>query len=87
VKMMTVTVPEGSIQRLTLPADSPAIGGTVVTLNVRAKTGASVVSVYRNGQLTRNIGLEWEFAAGDTLVVLGESYQVAALKDLLGIVA
>lgn len=87
VRTMTVTMPEGTIQRLTLPADSPAIGGTVVTLNIRAKTGASVVSVYRNGVLTRNVGPEWEFAIGDTLVVLGEPPQVAALKDLLGITA
>ena len=63
-----------------------AIGGTVVTLNIRAKTGASVVSVMRDGHLHRNIGPEWEFHIGDTLGVLGEGAQIAALKDLLGVV-
>ncbi len=86
-KTMTITVPDGAIHRLTLAADSPAVGGTVVSMNIRAKTGASIVSVERGGVLTRNIGPEWEFAPGDTLVVLGDAHQLAALKDLLGVTA
>ena len=85
VRMMTVTVPEGTVHRLALDADSPAIGENVVSLNIRAKTGASIVSVYRGGQLTRNIGPEWDFQIGDILVALGEPHQIAALKDLLGV--
>ena len=85
VRMTTVSVPEGSIQRLRLDADSPAIGESVVSLNIRAKTGASVVSVFRDGQITRNIGPDWEFQVGDVLVVLGEQSQIAALKDLVGV--
>ena len=84
-KTMTVTIPEGTVTRLLLPANSPAVGATVVSLNIRAKTGASVVSVIRDGNITRNIGPDWEFRIGDQLVVLGDAQQVAALKDLLGI--
>ena len=86
VRTTTITVPEGTIQRLTIGRDSPAIGGTVVTLNIRAKTGASVVSVIRDGQLHRNVGPEWEFRIGDTLGVMGDGAQIAALKDLLGVI-
>ena len=86
VRTTTIVIPEGTIHRLTIGRDSPAIGGTVVTLNIRAKTGASVVSVMRDGQLHRNIGPEWEFRIGDTLGVLGDAAQIAALKDLLGVV-
>lgn len=86
-KTMTVTVPEGTLHRFTLDASSPAIGGTVVTLNIRAKTGASIVSVIRDGVTTRNIGPEWEFRVGDTLIALGDGAQTAALKDLLGVTA
>ena len=81
----TISVPEGTIQRLRLTAQSPAIGETVVTLNIRAKTGASVVAVHRDGKVFRNIGPEWEFRIGDTLVAIGEQGQIAALKDLLGV--
>lgn len=86
-KMMTVSVPEGTLHQLKLEIGSPAIGGTVVTLNIRAKTGASVVSIIRGDKTLRNIGPETEFRVDDTLVVLGDGGQVAALKDLLGIIA
>ena len=84
-RMTTVSMPEGSIQRLRLTSDSPAIGETVVTLNIRAKTGASVVAVHRKGEIHRNIGPDWEFAIGDVLVVIGDQSQIAALKDLIGV--
>ena len=84
-RTMTVTIPEGTISEVVIPATSPAIGGTVVTLNVRAKTGASVVSVVRGGKTARNIGPEWEFRAGDRIVALGDHKQIAALKDLMGV--
>ena len=86
VKMTTVSMPEGTIQRLKIGASSPAVGETVVSLDIRAKTGASVVAVYRDGRIARNVGPDWEFAIGDVLVVLGEPPQVAALKDLLGVI-
>ena len=82
---MTVPAPAGDVHHLVLGAGSPAVGGTVVTLNIRAKTGASVVAVVRDGTMTRNIGPEWEFRIGDELLVLGDSHQIVALKDLLGI--
>ena len=79
------SVPEDVVHKITLPAESPAIGASVVTLNIRAKTGASVVSVIRDGETNRNIGAEWEFMIGDTLVVMCDTRQLAALKDLLGV--
>ena len=87
VRMTTVSVPEGTIQRIELKEGSPAIGENVVSLNVRAKTGASVVSVYRDGQITRNIGPDWNFAVGDVVVAIGNEPQIAALKKLLGVKA
>jgi CPA2 family monovalent cation:H+ antiporter-2 len=85
--MLTLSVPAEAVHKLTLTADSPAIGASVVTLDIRAKTGASVVAVTRDGDTIRNVGPETEFRIGDTLTVLGECAQVAALKDLLGITA
>ena len=82
---MAVPAPSGDVHSLVLGPGSPAVGGTVVTLNIRAKTGASVVAVVRDGQMTRNVGPEWEFRIGDKLLVLGDAHQLAALKDLLGV--
>ena len=81
------SVPEDTVHRLTIAADSPAVGATVVTLNIRAKTGANVVAVVRDGKTSRNIGADWEFRIGDTLVVIGDHSQVAQLKDLMGVTA
>ena len=85
--MLTFKLPEGIVHKLTLDMSSPAIGGTVVSLNIRAKTGASVVSLERNGEMFRNIGPETEFKVGDILYTIGDGAQIAALKDLLGITA
>ena len=82
---MTIPVPEGILHRLTLTADSPAVGETVVSLNIRAKTGASIVSLVRDGHVYRNIGPETEFHIGDELVAIADARQVSALKDLLGV--
>lgn len=85
--MLTFKLPEGMVHKLTLDMASPAIGGTVVSLNIRAKTGASVVSVERNGDMIRNVGPETEFRVGDILYTMGNGEQIAALKDLLGIIS
>lgn len=85
-KELNFSVPEDAIHRLTLGDNSPAVGGTVVTLNIRAKTGASIVAVKREGVIIRNIGPEFEFRIGDTLTAIGHGHQIAALKDLLGVI-
>ena len=82
-KNLIITVPEGTLRKVTVPADSPAIGETVVTLDVRARTGASVVSVFRDGKETRNVGPDWRFAAGDVVVALGNGDQIDAFTNLL----
>jgi len=84
-RTMSIALPEGAFRRFTLGVNSPAIGGTVVTLNIRAKTGASIVAVKRGDVIMRNIGPDLEFRVGDTLAALGEPSQIAALKDLLGV--
>ena len=85
--MLTFKLPEGVVHKLTLDMSSPAIGGTVVSLNIRAKTGVSVVSLERDGEMIRNVGPETEFKVGDVLYTIGNGAQIAALKDLLGIIS
>lgn len=85
--MLTFRLPENMVHKLRIDMASPAIGGTVVSLNIRAKTGVSVVSLERDGDMIRNVGPETEFRAGDILYVMGKGAQIAALKDLLGIIS
>ena len=80
-------IPEDSVTSLVIGANSPAAGLTVASLGIRAKTGASIFSVERDGKEICNIGPAFVLAAGDVLTVVGDGTQVAALKDLLGITA
>ena len=86
-EMITIQIPENTINRLVLGPDSPAIGGTVVSLDIRAKTGASIVSVERGSKTIRNVGPDLVFLPGDALIAMGEPAQISALRDLLGVSA
>ena len=85
-KPLTFSLPEDRFLKATLPDSSPAIGLTLKALDVRAKTGASVVSVTRNGRRHSNPGADWCFEIGDIVEAIGEPKELASLKDLLGIV-
>lgn len=86
-KPLIFSLPEDRFLKSTLPESSPAIGLTLKDLNVRAKTGASVVSVTRDGKRRSNPGADWCFEIGDVVEAIGEPRELASLKDLLGIVA
>ena len=79
----TLTVPGDFYSHLTIPAGSPAVGETIRSLDVRAKTGASIVSVIRGEEKFRNPGPTWCFEPGDVASVIGDPAQLAALRKLL----
>lgn len=80
---LTLTVPGDFYTHLAIPPGSPAIGRTIRELDVRAKTGASIVSVARGEEKYRNPGPNWCFEAGDVVSVIGDPRQLAALKNLM----
>ena len=81
---VTLTVPGDYYVHLDIAAGSPAVGESIKSLDIRAKTGASVVAVERAGERFRNPGPSWTFEAGDVAVVIGDPPQLAALKAMLG---
>ena len=81
--LTTLSVPTDFYVKMHLEDDSPALGRSIRDLDIRAKTGASVVSVERGADRFRNPGPDWTFAAGDVVVVIGEPRQLAALRSLL----
>ena len=80
---VTFTVPEDSVSRVVLAEGSPAVGENVVSLDIRARTGASVISVVRGGRTIRNVGPDLVFLPGDAVVILGDSATISAAKALL----
>ena len=65
-----------------LPEDSPLAGKKIGDIEVRSRTGASIVAIVREESVIANPGPEVAIAPGDTVGVLGTPDQRAALRDL-----
>lgn len=70
------------IEWIALPDKSDLIGQTIGALEIRTRTGVSVVAVLQGEALSPNPGAEYVFAARDILAVLGTDDQRAALHAL-----
>ena len=81
--LTTLSVPTDFYVKLAITPGSAAVGRTIRALDIRAKTGASIVSVERAGERNRNPGPDWEFRTGDIAVAIGEPGQMDALRALL----
>jgi len=65
-----------------LTANSPLIGRTIQALKIRSQTGASVVSVMRDGKLHPNPNADYQFSVGDLVAVMGDFEQLAAFQAM-----
>lgn len=81
---VTFTVPEDIIGKVTVSSSSAAVGRSVGDLNIRAETGATIVSVVRGETRIRNVGPRLEIHSGDMLVAMGDEEQIAKLEKLIG---
>jgi CPA2 family monovalent cation:H+ antiporter-2 len=62
---------------VTVPPDSPMIGATLTTADLRAKTGTSVIAIVRNHQVVANPKSSMPFAEGDLVGLIGNTQQMA----------
>jgi TrkA domain protein len=72
-----------SVEWLRVAAGSPLAGQSLAEAAVRERTGASVIAILREGNALPNPQPDERFAAGDTLVVVGDRAQVGRFGDLL----
>ena len=61
---------------------SALIGRSIRELDVRRRTGASVIAVARAGSHVPNPSPDERFAAGDTIIVIGREDQVRGFEEL-----
>jgi CPA2 family monovalent cation:H+ antiporter-2 len=68
-----------------VPADSPVAGRTLHEVDVRARTGASIVAVMRAGgsAVEPNPDRHYAFCAGDLVAVMGGSRATQGFADLM----
>lgn len=62
---------------------SPAVGQTLAGLEVRQKSGVTVIAVVRNGQSFHNPSPDFRLASGDILVLLGSHKELDEAMWLL----
>ena len=70
------------IRVVLVDSGSPVAGKLIRELELRTRTGASVVGIERNGESIVNPGPDEELRAGDKLLLLGSSDQLAQVADL-----
>jgi CPA2 family monovalent cation:H+ antiporter-2 len=67
-----------------VPDDGPASGRTLAEVDLRARTGASVVALYRDGALVPSPTPDFKLEPGDRLGLIGDPAHVAAAETLVG---
>jgi voltage-gated potassium channel len=69
------------IEAIDIPAESPIVGQRLAETDIR-DAGALVVAVHRaDGDYVYNPGSEHLLEAGDSLIVLADTEDIAALRD------
>jgi CPA2 family monovalent cation:H+ antiporter-2 len=71
-------------QTFLVEATSPASGRTIRELDLRARTGATIIAVVRGGHPTANPPAGFRIEAGDILVLVGAHREVDQAKANLG---
>ncbi|HUN80893.1 MAG TPA: TrkA C-terminal domain-containing protein, partial [Phycisphaerae bacterium] len=67
-------------QTFLLAAASPAAGKTIREIDLRARTGATIIAVVRQGKALPNPTAETHLEAGDVLVLVGSHQQLDQAK-------
>jgi CPA2 family monovalent cation:H+ antiporter-2 len=63
--------------------DSPLVGYTLASADLRAQSGASVIAIVRDQQVIANPKSSMSFQPGDVIGLIGDSDQVAAAAELI----
>ena len=71
------------IREAPVPQGSPAAGATLRSLDLRRRTGATVIGVRRDGELLANPDPDLALAAGDTLVFTADAARAHSLSTAL----
>lgn len=72
-----------AIDWLTVPAGSRVVAATIAQGAFRTRTGASIVAVIRDGTTHPAPEPDFAFAAGDVVVAVGTTENLALLRNLL----
>jgi CPA2 family monovalent cation:H+ antiporter-2 len=83
-RLLSELVPEFEFEECRLPEGAPAIGRTLRELDVRAKTGATVLAVRRDATFITVAAPNFQFQKDDFLVLGGSRHQIADAVHVMG---
>lgn len=75
-----VALDAAATETVTLDADSPVVAKTLGELDLRGKSGATVIAVVRDAHTKISPGANFSLAAGDTVVLLGSPKKLDRAK-------
>jgi CPA2 family monovalent cation:H+ antiporter-2 len=84
----TTAIPKFSLagaatEAIVLDATSPVIGQDLGELDVRGRSGATVIAVVRDGETKISPGAHYKLAEGDTVVILGSPAKIDRAVKIL----
>jgi monovalent cation:H+ antiporter-2, CPA2 family len=81
--MMREILAETSVETMRVADSSPIVGRSLAEVDLRAKTGASVISAVRNREVIQAPGGDFVLDPDCVLVVTGNHEQLAQCRDLI----
>ncbi len=79
---INVALDAASTETVVLQADSPVLDKTLGELDLRGKSGATVIAVLRDGETKISPGANYTLAVGDTVVLLGSPGKLDRAKAI-----
>ena len=72
-----------TVDNVLVEPGAPCIGRSLVDLDLRKLTGATVIAIARGGEAVRNPGPDFRIAVEDILVLLGSHVELDRAMQLL----
>ncbi len=70
------------LEEITVEKGSPVVGKSLAELDLRKKTGVTVIAIIRNGNIIRNPHPDERLQEGDNLIVLGSKEEIQKVNQL-----
>ena len=83
VEELELALGELSIEWITVPDTSPAIGRSLADCRFRARTGVTIIAILREPEPVSGAQPDDVIKQGDTIVAVGKAGQFAAFRRLL----
>lgn len=83
VDELAVPLGDAIIEWVEIPEESAFVGETLVGSELKQGVGTTIIAVQRGTETVANPAAEFELAAGDLLVAIGDREEQATLKKLI----